>query len=182
MIRPTNDERQTARTSFRGLLRTGSPVLQAVAGHGVIYKFREPASARHSVGTSVIHHKPLPFAANRPPFPYSTATRKFTLSAPALFPPRAHIYTTNIHEPIVRGTRKGKMRVLITGATGMIGGEALLNCLASPQVTSVVAFTRRQLPKEVSANEKLTCVMMEDFGEWPQDKLESAGDADAMIW
>lgn len=74
------------------------------------------------------------------------------------------------------------MKVLIAGATGTIGSEALLHCLDNPQVTSVVAFVRRPLAKDVQENAKLTAVLMEDFGEWPEDGLESVKDADAMIW
>lgn len=74
------------------------------------------------------------------------------------------------------------MKVLIAGATGLIGSEALLHCLDNPQVTSVVAFARRPPAKSAQANDKLTTVLMEDFGDWPEDRLESVKDADAMIW
>ncbi|KAL8380770.1 hypothetical protein RB595_005180 [Gaeumannomyces hyphopodioides] len=79
------------------------------------------------------------------------------------------------------GTRR-TMKVLVAGATGLIGSEALLHCLDNPQVTSVVAFARRPLAKNVQGNGKLTTVLMEDFGDWPEDRLGSVKDADAMIW
>ncbi|KAL8354234.1 hypothetical protein RB601_003880 [Gaeumannomyces tritici] len=74
------------------------------------------------------------------------------------------------------------MKVLVAGATGLIGSEALLHCLDNPQVTTVVAFARRPLAKSVQGNDKLTTVLMEDFGDWPDDRLETVKDADAMIW
>ncbi|KAL8407722.1 hypothetical protein RB594_006529 [Gaeumannomyces avenae] len=74
------------------------------------------------------------------------------------------------------------MKVLVAGATGLIGSEALLHCLDNPQVTAVVAFARRPLAKSVQGSDKLTTVLMEDFGDWPDDRLEAVKDADAMIW
>ncbi|KAM6522768.1 hypothetical protein FALCPG4_012383 [Fusarium falciforme] len=74
------------------------------------------------------------------------------------------------------------MKVLIVGASGMIGGEALLQCLANPQVSSVVAFVRRELPSDVSNNPKLKSVIVKDFSKWPEDLLLAHADAVGMIW
>lgn len=74
------------------------------------------------------------------------------------------------------------MKVLIVGASGMIGGEALLQCLANPQVSSVVAFVRRELPSDVSNNAKLKSVIVKDFSKWPEDLLLAHADAVGMIW
>jgi uncharacterized protein YbjT (DUF2867 family) len=51
-------------------------------------------------------------------------------------------------------------RVLITGATGMVGGEVLKACLASEEVGSVISFLRR--PTGLS-HRKLTEVIIDDF-------------------
>lgn len=74
------------------------------------------------------------------------------------------------------------MKVLIVGASGMIGGEALLQCLANPQISSVVAFVRRELPSNVSNNPKLNSVIVKDFSKWPEDLLLAHADAVGMIW
>ncbi|KAM0424197.1 hypothetical protein ACHAPT_010568 [Fusarium lateritium] len=74
------------------------------------------------------------------------------------------------------------MKVLIVGASGMIGGEALLQCLTNPQITSVVAFVRRDLPSDVSNNPKLKSVIIKDFSTWPEDLLLAHSDAVGMIW
>ncbi|RMJ18263.1 hypothetical protein CDV36_002099 [Fusarium kuroshium] len=74
------------------------------------------------------------------------------------------------------------MKVLIVGASGMIGGEALLQCLANPQISSVVAFVRRELPSDVSNNPKLKSVIIKDFSQWPKDLLLTHADAVGMIW
>ncbi|KAI2615198.1 hypothetical protein GGR54DRAFT_301675 [Hypoxylon sp. NC1633] len=74
------------------------------------------------------------------------------------------------------------MKVLIVGASGMIGGEALIQCLAHPDVSSVVAFVRRDLPVDVSSHPKLKCVLVKNFAMWPKDVLEAHADAVGMIW
>jgi FlaA1/EpsC-like NDP-sugar epimerase len=74
------------------------------------------------------------------------------------------------------------MKVLITGATGTIGKEALVQCLIHPQITSVVAISRRELPAEFMAKSKLKTILIKDFTVSPEATLESIKDADAMIW
>ncbi|CEF77550.1 hypothetical protein SNK03_005414 [Fusarium graminearum] len=73
------------------------------------------------------------------------------------------------------------MKILFIGASGSIGGEALRQCLAHPQVTSIVCFVRRSLPSDVSNNPKLQTVMIKDFSVWPEDVLLPHVDAAAMI-
>ncbi|KAM0232311.1 hypothetical protein ACHAP5_010770 [Fusarium lateritium] len=73
------------------------------------------------------------------------------------------------------------MKVLFLGATGSIGGEALRQCLVHPEITSVVAFVRRQLPDDVRDNPKVQTVMVKDFAVWPEDVLLPHVDAAAMI-
>jgi uncharacterized protein YbjT (DUF2867 family) len=74
------------------------------------------------------------------------------------------------------------MKVLVTGPTGFIGKEALNQALLRPEITSVVALTRRSLPSDVSANPKLQTIIKSDFSKWEADILGEIKDADAMIW
>ncbi|KAI0904088.1 hypothetical protein F4823DRAFT_616193 [Ustulina deusta] len=74
------------------------------------------------------------------------------------------------------------MKVLITGASGSIGGECLAQCLSHPDISTVVAFVRRNLPADVSNHTKLKCVLIEDFSQWPEDVLQAHADAAGMIW
>ncbi|KAI1433786.1 hypothetical protein GGR50DRAFT_464697 [Xylaria sp. CBS 124048] len=64
------------------------------------------------------------------------------------------------------------MKVLITGASGLIGGECLKQCLSHPSVAVVVAFVRCSLASEISAHPKLKQVIIEDFAKWPQGHFE----------
>jgi len=74
------------------------------------------------------------------------------------------------------------MKVLITGGTGTIGKQALLHALLRPEITSVVALSRKELPTDISNNSKLKVIILKDFNDWSQDILEEIKDADAMIW
>lgn len=74
------------------------------------------------------------------------------------------------------------MKVLIVGASGSIGSEALRQCLLHPRITTVVAFVRRNLPAEFSSNPKLVCLLIEDFAKWPENVLVEHADAVGMVW
>lgn len=74
------------------------------------------------------------------------------------------------------------MKILITGASGMVGGEVLRQCLDNPTVSKVVAFVRRDLPLEISRNPKVEVVLMQDFSRWYDDVLQPHSDAAAMVW
>ncbi|KAI1267119.1 hypothetical protein F5Y18DRAFT_379021 [Xylariaceae sp. FL1019] len=74
------------------------------------------------------------------------------------------------------------MKVLIVGASGLIGSAALSQCLSHSKVTQVIAFVRRDLPAELTKNPKLQCIIHKDFSWWPEDLLRSHADAAGMIW
>ncbi|KAI1099541.1 hypothetical protein F4804DRAFT_337150 [Jackrogersella minutella] len=74
------------------------------------------------------------------------------------------------------------MKILVVGASGSIGGEVLIQCLAHPSISSVVAFVRRDLPADVSSNPKLEVVLIKDFAAWPEEVLQRHADAAGMIW
>ncbi|KAI0430899.1 hypothetical protein F5Y09DRAFT_306442 [Xylaria sp. FL1042] len=74
------------------------------------------------------------------------------------------------------------MKILITGASGSIGGECLAHCLSHPDVSTVVAFVRRDLPADVLNHPKLKCVLIKDFSHLPEDILQAHADAVGMIW
>lgn len=74
------------------------------------------------------------------------------------------------------------MKILIAGATGSIGGECVKQCLAHPRISSVVAFSRREVHPDIASHPKLTSILLEDFARWPEDILRSHADAAAMLW
>lgn len=80
------------------------------------------------------------------------------------------------------------MKIILTGATGVVGTECILLALSHPQVTEVVTLSRR--PVSVPDNTpsgadktKLKTVILEDFGsEYPESVKEELKGADACIW
>lgn len=44
------------------------------------------------------------------------------------------------------------MKVILSGATGFIGGEVLRQALADPAIKSLTCITRRALPDPVTSN------------------------------
>jgi uncharacterized protein YbjT (DUF2867 family) len=75
------------------------------------------------------------------------------------------------------------MKLIITGASGFIGGEVLSRALNSPSITSVIALLRRPLPDSPHlSNPKLKVVVLEDFNTYPPSVLEQLDGAEACIW
>lgn len=71
------------------------------------------------------------------------------------------------------------MKVILTGNTGLIGGEVLTQCLENPEITSIVALSRRDLPIE---HPKLKQIQHSDFTSYPQPLLDELKGAEACIW
>ncbi|KAF2261383.1 hypothetical protein CC78DRAFT_619437 [Lojkania enalia] len=74
------------------------------------------------------------------------------------------------------------MKVLITGATGIIGSASLRHCLNHPSITSVIALSRRPLPSSISNNPKLKTIISSDFKNYDEQTLSQISDADAMVF
>jgi nucleoside-diphosphate-sugar epimerase len=71
------------------------------------------------------------------------------------------------------------MKVIVTGSTGYIGREILLQCLSCSLITSVVAISRRN-PGIVHA--KLSIVLHDNFSCYPSTILSQIQDAQACIY
>ena len=85
------------------------------------------------------------------------------------------------------------MKVILTGSTGFIGGEVLLQALAHPAITSVVALTRRELSGEElvkatggtpggGGEKKLEVVLIKDFMNYGDEVLRKCEGAGGVIW
>ncbi|KAF2448660.1 hypothetical protein P171DRAFT_428703 [Karstenula rhodostoma CBS 690.94] len=73
------------------------------------------------------------------------------------------------------------MKVLITGATGMIGSAILRHCLQDPSITSIIALSRRALPQDITSS-KLSTIIVSDFAKYDDALLSQIVSADAGIW
>lgn len=71
------------------------------------------------------------------------------------------------------------MKVILSGATGFIGGNVLKRLIALPSITSIIALSRRKL--DVS-DPKLQIVILKDFLRYDQDTLSQLKGAEACIW
>lgn len=75
------------------------------------------------------------------------------------------------------------MKLIVAGATGLVGSEVIRQSLAIDSITQVIALSRRPLQLDDGLNtSKLKAVIVEDYGKYPNEvKTEFAG-ADACIW
>lgn len=71
------------------------------------------------------------------------------------------------------------MKVFVTGSTGRVGGCVLERCLAHPQITSVVALTRRPLDIK---HPKLNNIIHKNFLEYDDAVIDQLRGAEACIW
>jgi hypothetical protein len=74
------------------------------------------------------------------------------------------------------------MKVILTGATGFVGGEALKRAVAHPGISEVLVLTRRDLAAEQKASEKVKVILHADFAAYPDAVLEQLAGAEACIW
>lgn len=72
------------------------------------------------------------------------------------------------------------MKIVLTGATGLIGAEVLQQCLANPAITSIVSLSRR--PLDSVANSKLKVVVLKDFTVYDEEVMGALEGAEACIW
>ena len=74
------------------------------------------------------------------------------------------------------------MKIILTGSTGFIGKEILHQCMKNPNISSIVALSRRELAQDVTNNPKLKVIILKDFTTYSDDVLQSLAGAEACIW
>ncbi|KPM33878.1 hypothetical protein AK830_g12694 [Neonectria ditissima] len=74
------------------------------------------------------------------------------------------------------------MKVIVTGATGLVGKEMVRQCLADPRITKVVILTRRAVSMDVESHPKTEVVMHQDFSRYSDDLLRRLQGASACLW
>ncbi|KAI0376393.1 hypothetical protein F5Y04DRAFT_266448 [Hypomontagnella monticulosa] len=74
------------------------------------------------------------------------------------------------------------MKIIITGATGFVGGEVVRQAIADPRISHAFVLTRKPLPDEFSKNEKVTVIEHKDFSSYPPELLEQLTGAEGCIW
>jgi putative NADH-flavin reductase len=71
------------------------------------------------------------------------------------------------------------MKIIITGATGKVGGGALKNALSNPAITTVVVLSRRDTGIQ---HPKLQTIIKKDYLNYTSEELSQLEGADACIW
>lgn len=80
------------------------------------------------------------------------------------------------------------MKLVVTGATGLVGSEVIRLALRNPAVTSVVTIARKPVLPPANAGlkadtSKLRSVVLEDWtSAYPEYVKQHVKDADACIW
>jgi uncharacterized protein YbjT (DUF2867 family) len=71
------------------------------------------------------------------------------------------------------------MKIIVTGATGRIGGAALQSVLSHPTVTSVIVLSRRDIDVK---HAKLQTIIKKDYLEYTSEELAQLEGAESCIW
>jgi nucleoside-diphosphate-sugar epimerase len=74
------------------------------------------------------------------------------------------------------------MKVILTGVTGFIGSEVLTQCCANPEITSIIALTRRPLSADITKDPQVEVIVMKDFNTYSKEVIQQLEGADACIW
>jgi nucleoside-diphosphate-sugar epimerase len=71
------------------------------------------------------------------------------------------------------------MKIILTGATGFVGGEILTQLIRRPNVDQITCLTRRPLQVQFP---KLRTILHADFTAYPDDLASTLADHDALLW
>ncbi|KAF4427905.1 hypothetical protein FACUT_9577 [Fusarium acutatum] len=75
------------------------------------------------------------------------------------------------------------MKLIVTGASGYVGSEIIRQSLKLPHITSVIAVSRKLVPPSAGTiSTRLECVVVEDYGSYPDHVRDKFHGADACIW
>jgi len=73
------------------------------------------------------------------------------------------------------------MKIILTGATGWVGSHVLQEAISNPNITKIVALSRRALSANIPRH-KLKVVLVEDFLKYSQEVVDEIRSADGCIW
>ncbi|KAF8309426.1 hypothetical protein DL93DRAFT_1763656 [Clavulina sp. PMI_390] len=78
------------------------------------------------------------------------------------------------------------MKVIITGASGFAGSELIRQALLRPEITSIIAVSRKPVSAPGDASEadaaKVKSVVVDDYDVYPDDVKKEFAGAAACIW
>jgi len=75
------------------------------------------------------------------------------------------------------------MKLIVAGATGLLGTEIIRQSLQLGEVTQVIALARKPIQIDESLDSsKVRSVIIRDYGEYPDNVKAELASADACIW
>ncbi|KAG8425516.1 hypothetical protein J3458_002208 [Metarhizium acridum] len=74
------------------------------------------------------------------------------------------------------------MKVIVAGATGLVGRHLLEQCISSSQITHIYTLSRKQLPNQIGTRAEVTAIRHDDFTSYPAGLLDQISDAEACLW
>ncbi|KAI0467899.1 hypothetical protein F4859DRAFT_228425 [Xylaria cf. heliscus] len=74
------------------------------------------------------------------------------------------------------------MDIIITGATGFVGGAVVRQAIAHGFIEHAFVLTRKPLPEDITNHERITVIEHDDFFTWPPELMERLAGCEACIW
>lgn len=74
------------------------------------------------------------------------------------------------------------MKVIIAGATGLIGSEVLSQLIQNKNITSIIILSRRPLPEVGARDERIKVIVMESFLRYEDEVKKELSGAKAVLW
>lgn len=74
------------------------------------------------------------------------------------------------------------MKVIVTGATGLVGTAVLQKCIANEEISEIFVLTRKPIDDDLATNKKMTVIRHDDFLVYPLDLMGRLQGAEACIW
>ncbi|KAH7173575.1 uncharacterized protein B0J16DRAFT_193303 [Fusarium flagelliforme] len=74
------------------------------------------------------------------------------------------------------------MKVVVTGATGLVGNEVVKQCLVDVRITKVVILTRKAVSMDIESHPKADVIMVQDFSRYSDDLLRRIEGSSACLW
>ncbi len=74
------------------------------------------------------------------------------------------------------------MKVIVTGATGLVGGALVRECIADSRITHALVLTRKPLSPQLADSSKITVIQHDYFSSYPPELLEQLAGAEGCLW
>lgn len=75
------------------------------------------------------------------------------------------------------------MKIIVTGASGLVGSEIIKRSLHMKEITSIIAVARQPITLDEGVNaSKLKSVVVKDYENYPDNVKDEFSEADACIW